>query len=428
MEQETRVLEVLLVDSPEETSGTLKMLADESQAFSTWRAASLLEALDVLARRTFDIIVSELNLPDSYGLDTFETLRLHTCGIPIVIMTSAINEPLAFSAVERGAQDYLIKGKVTNAALNRVIRYVVARYHGSQRGSETDQTTGRVIGVLGAKGGVGATTVSAHLAMELREQAARGQPDAKILIVDLEANSSSAAVLFQTKSQFTLADAAANLHRLDRKFWSAIVSEARPGVDLLSPPGGKGYTEMPAPERVRHVVRFARKLYPLVLVDLGAPSLLAMEVIQETQDLVLVMTPNLIEMIEARRALERLAETSLTADHIHLLWNRVTRHHAGAIRTFERAIGRSAIRAIPDCSAEIESSYCDGRFLDPRLPPHKEAELLAAHLFGRDTIRASRSLLALLTNVGSRREKPALRPAKAESPASPSAPTADSLK
>ena len=428
MEQELRILEVLLVDSPEETTGTLKMLADESQVFSTWRAGSLLEALDVLARRSFDIIVSELNLPDSYGLDTFEALRLHTRGIPIVIMTSASNEPLAFSAVERGAQDYLIKGKVTNAALNRVLRYVVARYHGGQKASETDQTIGRAIGVLGAKGGVGATTVSAHLALELREQVAMGRPDAKILLLDLEANSSSNAVLFQTKSQFTLADAATNLHRLDRKFWSGIVSEVRPGVDLLSPPGAKGLTEMPAPERVRHVVRFARKLYPLVLVDLGAPSRLAVEVIQEIQDLILVMTPNLIEMIEARRALERLAEAGLPADRVHLLWNRVTRHHAGAIRAFEKAIGRSAVRTIPDCSAEIESRYCDGRFLDPSLPLHRETALLAAHLFGRDTVRSSRSLLALLTNVGPRREKAASPPAKAESPAALSAPTADSLK
>ena len=401
MDQE---LQILVIDSPDDAAHTLKMLADESQAFSTWRAGSLLEALDVLARRGFDIIVSELNLRDSYGLDTFEALRLHTRDIPIVIMTAAGNEQLALSAVERGAQDYLIKNKVTTAALTRVIRYAVARHKGSQRGSEGSQTVGRAIGILGAKGGVGATTVAAHLAIPLAEQAARERPGERILLVDLDANAASTSALFQTKPQFTLADAATNLHRLDRKFWSGIVSETKCGVDLLNSPGSKGCTEMPAAERIRHVVRFARNLYPLVLVDLGVPTTLAMEVIQEIQNLVLVAVPNLMEMIEARRALEKLSEAGLPADHIHLLWNRVT-HQSGAIRAFEQATGQRAVLSIPDCTAEIESSYSQGRFLDTRLPLHKEIEVLAAQLLGREIAPTSRSLLALLANIGHRREK-----------------------
>jgi Flp pilus assembly CpaE family ATPase len=269
--------------------------------------------------------------------------------------------------------------------------------------------------------------VAAHLAIRLREQTEREHPREKILLVDLDANCASTSTLFQTKPQFTLADAATNLHRLDRKFWGGIVSETNFGVDLLNPPGSKGCTEMPAAERIRHVVRFARNLYPLVLVDLGVPTTLAMEVIQETQDVILLATPNLMEMLEARRALGRLSEASLSADHIHLVWNRVTRQQTGAIRAFEKATGRSAVRTISDCSAEIEAAYSEGRFLDPRLPLHKESELLAAQLLGHEIAPASRSLLALLANVAHRREKALPLAVKVES-RSPSFPTANSHK
>jgi len=405
VEREPQIIEVLLVDTPDDAAGTSQMLADDGQAFSAWRASSLLEALDVLARRGFDIIVVELNLPDSYGLATFEALRLHTRDIPIVVMTAADNQQLALSAVERGAQDCLIKGKMTTSALARVIRYVVARHRRSLKDKIERQVAGRTIGIMGAKGGVGATTLAAYLAVCLREQTAREQPAGKILLVDLEANSSSTSALFETKGQFTLADAAANLHRLDREYWSGIVSETRFGVDLLNPPGRKGGAEMPAAERVRHVVRFARNLYPLVVIDLGVPGPIAVEVLRETQDLVLVVTPTLIEMIEARRVLQKLSEAGFAAKQIHLVWNRVMRQQAGAMRAFEKAIGRSAVRSIPDCAAEIELSYCDGRFLDPRLPLHREAEMLAAHLLGRDVARASHSLLALLAAIGLRRDK-----------------------
>ncbi|MGP8245371.1 MAG: response regulator [Bryobacteraceae bacterium] len=413
-------LQVLVVDSLEDSAATEKMLADEDQVFHSRSAASLLEALNVLAERGFDIIVSELNLPDSQGLATFEALRLHTRDIPIVVMTTAANEQLAFSAVEHGAQDYLIKGRVTTAALIRVLRYAVARHKGIHRGSGESQSVGRTIGVLGAKGGVGATTVAAHLALGLREETVREQAarvpaaperaDPKVLLIDLDANSSSTSFLFQTKPEFTLADAATNLHRLDREFWSGIVSETGCGVDLLNPPGSRGYTEMPPAERVRHVVRFARNLYSLVVVDLGAPSVLALEVIQEVQNVVLVVTPLLMEMLEARRALAKLTEIGLTGDRIHLVWNRATRQQAGAIRLFEKAIGRSAARMIADCSAEIESKFSDGRFLDSSLPLRKETAQLAAHLLGRDAARAPRSLVAFLANVAPRRHKTAQTP------------------
>jgi Flp pilus assembly CpaE family ATPase len=422
-------LQVLVVDSQADSASTQKMLADEGAAFGSRSAASLLEALNILAGRGFDVIVSELNLPDSQGLATFEALRLHTRDIPIVVMTTAANEQLAFSAVEHGAQDYLIKGRVTTAALTRVLRYAVARHKGTHRDSGAGQSAGRTIGVLGAKGGVGATTIAAHLTLGLREQvlreeAAREQPvgepaapeqgEQKVLLIDLDANSSSTSFLFQTKPEFTLADAATNLHRLDREFWAGIVSETKYGVDLLNPPGSQGYTEMPAAERVRHVVRFARNLYSLVVVDLGAPSALALEVIQEIQNVVLVVSPLLMEMLEARRALTKLAEMGVPPDRIHLVWNRTARQQTGAIRVFEKAIGRTAVRTIADCSAEIESKFSDGRFLDSSLSLRKETAQLAAHLLGRDAGRTPRSLMALLGHVTShvapRRDKTAQPP------------------
>jgi len=418
-------LQVLVVDSREDSAATEQMLADEGQVFHSRAAASLLEALNILAQRGFDIIVSELNLPDSQGLATFEALRLHTRDTPIVVMTTAAHEQLAFSAVEHGAQDYLIKGRVTTTALTRVIRYSVARHKGTHRDPGETRPVARTIGVLGAKGGVGATTIAAHLAIGLREQVVQEQavreqaapeqagPEQaapKVLLIDLDANSSSTSFLFQTKSEFTLADAATNLHRLDREFWSGIISETSYGVDLLSPPGSRGYTEMPAAERVRHVVRFARNLYSLVIVDLGATSALALEVIQEVQNVVLVVTPLLMEMLEARRALAKLAELGLTDDRIHLVWNRATRQQAGAMRMFEKAVGRSAVRTIADCSVEIESKFGDGRFLDSSLPLRKETAPLAAHLLGRDPGRTPRSLIALLAHVAPRRHETAQPP------------------
>jgi hypothetical protein len=104
-------------------------------------------------------------------------------------------------------------------------------------------------------------------------------------------------------------------------------------------------------------------------------------------------------MIEARRALAKLAEIGLTPDRIHLVWNRTARQQAGTIRIFEKGISRGAVCTIADCSAEMESKFSDGRFLDSGLPLRKDTAHLAAHLLGRETGRVPRSLMALLTHV-----------------------------
>jgi len=87
----------------------------------------LSSAFDNLAAEQFDIIVSDLGLPDSKGIDTF--LRVHTRypGIPIIVLTGMNDEELALKAVQSGAQDYLVKGRVEGDLLIRSMRYAIER-------------------------------------------------------------------------------------------------------------------------------------------------------------------------------------------------------------------------------------------------------------------------------------------------------------
>lgn len=81
----------------------------------------------LLAEKQFDIILLDLSLPDSSGLQTFITMNAEALEIPIVILTGLDNSTIAIEAVRRGAQDYLVKGQVDGKVLTRVIRYAVER-------------------------------------------------------------------------------------------------------------------------------------------------------------------------------------------------------------------------------------------------------------------------------------------------------------
>jgi signal transduction histidine kinase len=85
------------------------------------------EAIHVLKQVTFNVILLDLSLPDSHGLDTLEKVLAHASTLPIVVFTGLDDETVAMQAVQQGAQDFLVKGQVTPGSLVHAIRYSIER-------------------------------------------------------------------------------------------------------------------------------------------------------------------------------------------------------------------------------------------------------------------------------------------------------------
>lgn len=91
-------------------------------------ARSLAEASKLLAECEPDIILLDLALPDSEGIQTFHAIQKLAPDVPILILTAIDDTPLADESVACGAQDYLVKGRISPDALNRCIRYSITRF------------------------------------------------------------------------------------------------------------------------------------------------------------------------------------------------------------------------------------------------------------------------------------------------------------
>jgi two-component system, cell cycle sensor histidine kinase and response regulator CckA len=87
-----------------------------------------------------DIILLDLTLPDSYGLDSLDKLLRKAPGIPIVVLTNTNDDNLAVEAVRRGAQDYLVKRQVNQDLLVRSLRYAIERQQGETALREANET------------------------------------------------------------------------------------------------------------------------------------------------------------------------------------------------------------------------------------------------------------------------------------------------
>ncbi|GAC1436884.1 MAG: hypothetical protein NVSMB65_11000 [Chloroflexota bacterium] len=122
-------LNILLVeDSPTYALRVRELLMGPSSPHVVTTAPSLSAAVTYLAQHSYDIVLLDLTLPDSRGLATVCGVQDQAPGMPIVVLTSTNDDALAVAAVQRGAQDYLVKGQVDRAILTRSIRYSIERH------------------------------------------------------------------------------------------------------------------------------------------------------------------------------------------------------------------------------------------------------------------------------------------------------------
>ncbi len=126
--EERRVKILLVEDDPDDVWIMRNLLGDRWDGpFDLVHVEMLAPALDLCAQGGIDVLLLDLTLPDSHGLETFLQAYAKAGNIPIVVLTGFDDEQTAVKAVQAGAQDYLVKGQVDDNLLLRSIRYAIER-------------------------------------------------------------------------------------------------------------------------------------------------------------------------------------------------------------------------------------------------------------------------------------------------------------
>ena len=122
-------LRILVVeDNPGEKDFSHKMLPEAGRVgFQIESVSQLSAALTRLESKGIDLVLLDLGLPDSHGLQSFHKLRKAVPDIPVIVLIGTDDEELAARALREGAQDYLIKGQVSGSLLIRAARYGLER-------------------------------------------------------------------------------------------------------------------------------------------------------------------------------------------------------------------------------------------------------------------------------------------------------------
>lgn len=131
MVEPARVRILLVEDNPGDARLTRELLSEvESFAFELRHVERLTDAVVTLGREPFDVVLLDLSLPDSQGLEAIRALQKCASSLPVVVLTGRSDESVAIEVLKAGADDYLIKGQGDGHLMARAIRYSVERARG----------------------------------------------------------------------------------------------------------------------------------------------------------------------------------------------------------------------------------------------------------------------------------------------------------
>ncbi len=127
-----RIIKILYVEDDMDHAVLIRELLEEIKNvhYKLTHVQRIDEALLEIDNEDYDIVLLDLSLPDEQGVNTVARVCEQAPDIPVVVISGTDDETMAIKALQKGADEYLVKGKVKNHSLSRILRYAIMRHKG----------------------------------------------------------------------------------------------------------------------------------------------------------------------------------------------------------------------------------------------------------------------------------------------------------
>jgi pilus assembly protein CpaE len=277
-------------------------------------ASNGVEALALIASKGApDLVVTDVNMPLMNGLELVKRLRedRRTARTPIVVLSAAKQETDILAGYSHGADDYIGK-PIDLAVLAAKIETILRQTRGTAAMIATPRKLGMVIAFVHGKGGVGATTLAANVAVLL---AVEGKA---VVLLDLNLQFGNAAMFFDLRPRTTIVDyARGDITRLTEEDFARYLADHASGVRILAAPPSPEESELVSVAAVQQGIDLARGGRDAVVLDLATKldeiTLAALDV---TDMICVVSAPHLAALRGTSDALAMLKRIGIADERV----------------------------------------------------------------------------------------------------------------
>ncbi|MBA4180464.1 MAG: hypothetical protein C0506_07745 [Anaerolinea sp.] len=296
-----------------------------------------------------DLIFIRVEEPLARALAAIEYLNASVPATPIVAVSSSTSVS-NFQQVTRAGARFLIEAPLLNDELARVMSAI--------RGAATPRPasrlgTGRVVAVVGQKGGVGKTAISVNLAAALA-----ANPGNHVLIIDFDMSFGDVGLAMNVNSEVTTAQVARDLSEADRDEFKESVVAHPSGAFVLAAPSRVGEWLKVTPEQLESLVENAAALYDYVILDTPGAFNDAVAAAMDLADNVLVVTSlELPSVKNTAMLLQALDEDGFAASRALVVANCTSEDAGITIADLVPSLRRDAIWKVPFDPAVRKGSH-----------------------------------------------------------------------
>jgi len=263
-----------------------------------------------------------------------------------VFAVSANTEPERIVVAMRvGCAEYLLKPLLNDRVLDGM-----ARVDAKQKERTRSKVRGKVITLIGAKGGTGVTSLALHLALDLT-----GPSQRKCLLVDQHSALGDASLYLGTgRHQYSFYELANNTDRLDQELLQGFLLRHSSGLHVLDSPETVDVVRQASPSAIEHTLSFLAEIYQFVVVDCP-PGLtdVTLACIAQSDQIAIVLTAELPSIRNAVRYIEHLEKVGYNSGKIQIVLNRHSKRSPLDDERVEKALGRKIAVRVPNAYNEV---------------------------------------------------------------------------
>src|SRR6266566_5164940 len=278
---------------------------------------------------------------------TWITDRLHSeyPDVHAFAVASSSDPEAIIEAMRAGCVEYFVKPVQHERFLS-----ALARVEAKQKEKARSKLRGKVITLIGAKGGTGVTSLAVHLALELAQDGQR-----KCLLVDQHpALGDVSLYLGLGRHQYSFSELAGNVDRLDEDLLKGFVLQHESGLHLLDSSDAVDAMYGAPPSAVEHTLAFLADTYQFIVVDCP-PGLTdgTRACISQSEQVAIVMTAELPSVRNTVRYMEYLSRLGYNSSSIHVVLNRHSKKGPLSDERIEKALGREISLRVPNSYNEV---------------------------------------------------------------------------
>ena len=334
-------LRTLIVDSDEESRRLMRFQVERAGIAVDLEQPHGLVAQHMIQEMAPELVFAAVDQPIQRAMQTIEFARAISPQAMIVAYAREWS-PMVERRLMLSQVNGFLHGKITRAAVASVVDQALRK--ATARAADGVEDLSRVVAVVGPKGGIGKTTTSTNLAAAIAREGRQS-----VLLIDLDTRFGDAAVMFNMRAEYTVAEAALEVESLDRDTFRQMLMQHESGAWVLAAPHDYRRWLNCSPDQVRELIRLAASVFDVVILDTpGTFNDMVGAAIETANRVVVITSTDLTSLKNMTLVLEQFRQkgiaegsTSLALIHGHGL------EGAGSRADVEYAIGRAVDHEIP---------------------------------------------------------------------------------